>query len=304
MFSRAKCTKKGEYMKKLSVIFRILMNISVLIFVSSGLYGGDQKPNGISNASTVTSVNPVRVGQDVTVINLNSRPKQQETSSSNVVTNQQPESERVKPITARFENKICVAEKKVRALRVQMAHDVLQEFVEKDFLQEETPVIGIACSGGGLRASIATLGLLQGLEKINLLDGVTYLATLSGSTWTAASWILKEYSLDDLELFFRRRFYKAFDPKKLKIDEIIESVWQKFSSGRILSLNDFWGGILGNVFLKTPEDPSGQHSFLSELAATVNSGNYPIPVFTSIIANESVPYPWMEYTPYEVGSTY
>ncbi|MFH1831519.1 MAG: hypothetical protein ABH827_01820 [bacterium] len=281
-------------MKKLSVLLKkILLNTSLLICLASNVHSRTEKPRPQLPAPKPSFVNPVRTNPDITIIDLNSQPK---TSKKNL--------NRAKTINARYDNKLCLAEKQIRAARLERAHETLQNFVQQKFPNQETPIIGIACSGGGCRAAVAALGLLQGLEDIKLLDSAAYLATLSGSTWLAASWMLKETSLQDLEIFLRKRLYKAFDPNKLKIEEILDSIWDKFSSGRQISLNDIWGGILGNVFLKTPDDVSGQHSYLSDLAPTVASGEYPIPVFTSAIANESIPYPWMEYTPFEVGSTY
>lgn len=47
----------------------------------------------------------------------------------------------------------------------------------------QAPVIAVLGSGGGLRAHIACLGVLSELKELGLLDAVTYLAGVSGSTW-------------------------------------------------------------------------------------------------------------------------
>lgn len=47
----------------------------------------------------------------------------------------------------------------------------------------QAPVIAVLGSGGGLRAHIAYLGVLSEMKALGLLDAVTYLAGVSGSTW-------------------------------------------------------------------------------------------------------------------------
>lgn len=47
----------------------------------------------------------------------------------------------------------------------------------------QVPVIAVMATGGGLRAMSAMFGHLLALQKLNLLDCVTYLTGASGSTW-------------------------------------------------------------------------------------------------------------------------
>lgn len=47
----------------------------------------------------------------------------------------------------------------------------------------QAPVIAVLGSGGGLRAHIACLGVLSEMKELGLLDAITYLAGVSGSTW-------------------------------------------------------------------------------------------------------------------------
>ncbi|RXM97924.1 Cytosolic phospholipase A2 zeta [Acipenser ruthenus] len=48
---------------------------------------------------------------------------------------------------------------------------------------EEVPVVAVVGSGGGIRAMTSLLGSLLGLQRLDLLDTVTYIAGVSGSTW-------------------------------------------------------------------------------------------------------------------------
>lgn len=47
----------------------------------------------------------------------------------------------------------------------------------------QAPVIAVLGSGWGLWAHIACLGVLSEMKELGLLDAVTYLAGVSGSTW-------------------------------------------------------------------------------------------------------------------------
>ncbi|KAF1481922.1 Cytosolic phospholipase A2 beta, partial [Eudyptula minor novaehollandiae] len=55
--------------------------------------------------------------------------------------------------------------------------------LERDLHGHEVPVIAVMATGGGLRAMSAMFGHLFALQKLNLLDCVTYLTGASGSTW-------------------------------------------------------------------------------------------------------------------------
>ncbi|NWU27523.1 PA24B phospholipase, partial [Dyaphorophyia castanea] len=58
--------------------------------------------------------------------------------------------------------------------------------LERDLHGHEVPVIAVMATGGGLRAMSAMFGHLLALQKLNLLNCVTYLTGASGSTWTLA----------------------------------------------------------------------------------------------------------------------
>ena len=49
------------------------------------------------------------------------------------------------------------------------------------FLQ--MPGMAVVHSGGGFRGMMATCGVFKGLQNAGLLDLITYMSGLSGSTW-------------------------------------------------------------------------------------------------------------------------
>lgn len=48
---------------------------------------------------------------------------------------------------------------------------------------QQVPVVAIITTGGGLKSMTGLYGSLMGLKKLNLLDCVTYISGLSGTTW-------------------------------------------------------------------------------------------------------------------------
>lgn len=47
----------------------------------------------------------------------------------------------------------------------------------------QVPVVAVLGSGGGTRAMSSLYGSLAGWQELSLLDTVTYLSGVSGSTW-------------------------------------------------------------------------------------------------------------------------
>ena len=56
----------------------------------------------------------------------------------------------------------------------------------------DRPNIGIAMSGGGLRAAVCSLGWLRGLQHLNILSQARYMGANSGATWTILPLIARQ----------------------------------------------------------------------------------------------------------------
>ena len=54
------------------------------------------------------------------------------------------------------------------------------------FSQKNVPRVALLGSGGGQRANISFLGVMQQLYKEDLLNGFLYVAGVSGSTWSVS----------------------------------------------------------------------------------------------------------------------
>ncbi|MBN2267578.1 MAG: hypothetical protein JW725_04570 [Candidatus Babeliaceae bacterium] len=82
-------------------------------------------------------------------------------------------------------------------LREERCCRAISDFIGESVSLEETPSIDVLCSGGGVRASLWTLGGLKALEESKILPMTNRVASLSGSTWTVASWMISGKSFNE-----------------------------------------------------------------------------------------------------------
>ncbi|NXG28168.1 PA24B phospholipase, partial [Dromaius novaehollandiae] len=88
---------------------------------------------------------------------------------------------------------LCPEEHKFLQKRKRVVANALKKVfhLERGLHEHEVPVIAVMATGGGLRAMSAMFGHLLALQKLNLLDCVTYLTGASGSTWCDTSHLLQ-----------------------------------------------------------------------------------------------------------------
>ncbi|KAM9345082.1 cytosolic phospholipase A2 zeta-like [Symphorus nematophorus] len=172
---------------------------------------------------------------------------------------------------------------------------------------EKVPTVAVVVSGGGTRAMTGTLGGLRGLEEIGVLDAVSYITGVSGSTW-AMSTLYQDanWSQQDMDSFISaskeqltKHVKSAFSPGKLQYYR--KEMAEKKKEGHTTSLIDMWGLILEHlVFGKKVT------STLSDQQRAVNDGQNPLPIYTAVNIKEELKgcvseAEWCEFTPYEVG---
>ncbi len=201
------------------------------------------------------------------------------------------------------------AEHQFVATRKRTVKRALEAALGEDIAPEHLPTIAMCFSGGGYRAMIAALGTMIGADDIGLLDATTYTAALSGSTWMLAPWLVsgrsprayREMLMPKVELPFRKR--------PLNLFAISQTIGRKFVTDQPVGPVDIYGAIIANTLLsglgKNPHDFT-----LSRSHAKVSSGRWPMPIYTAAwvehplqLLNRSK-YEWMEFTPFEIGSTY
>src|SRR5690606_34383497 len=104
-----------------------------------------------------------------------------------------------------------------------------------------TPRIHVCASGGGYRAMVATLGALIGMEEPGLLDCVSTIAGLSGSTWAMASWYSGGKTLTETRDALANKLCAPFYTRKLWPDTIKSHVKERLGHDQELGLVDVMG---------------------------------------------------------------
>ncbi|XP_042629861.1 cytosolic phospholipase A2 delta-like isoform X2 [Cyprinus carpio] len=172
---------------------------------------------------------------------------------------------------------------------------------------ENVPVVAVVCSGGGSRALTSTYGSLKGLQKIQLLDAVSYITGVSGATWALGSlygdpnWSKGgiDKSMESVKKELSKNVLSMFSSEQLQ--EYKQRMEEREKKGFLVSLIDMWGLALEYLF-----QGKKHMGTLSEMQRTVSEGQNPLPIFTAVnLKNgktESITdAEWCEFTPYEVG---
>ncbi len=178
--------------------------------------------------------------------------------------------------------------------------------------QLEKPItIGVACSGGGYRAMIASLGFFKGMSDTGLLDATMYAATLSGSTWFLVPWTLLQLSVAD----YKENLLGKLRANKLdlkNIGAVIQSdikllvndiMWPKFLFDQPIGSIDLYGSLLARTLLADFGDQR-QKQHLSAQWSMIQDGSKPFPIYTAVSMhkqeNNQYLYNWYEFNPVDV----
>lgn len=174
--------------------------------------------------------------------------------------------------------------------------------------------VALCGSGGGYRAMIYTLGAFMGAKNVGLLDSSTYVAGLSGSTWTIGAWLSQGIELSRLKEVLQAQVESKPSGRKMipfvsdysEVEKILNNTISRLVFKQPLSIVAIWGALIANGVL---HDMGVQRQLvnLSSQRATVAYGNYPMPVYTAVepldhLDPDNPEYRWFEFTPYEVGS--
>lgn len=210
------------------------------------------------------------------------------------------------PALVRFADfdELCDAEHKFTHQRLAHVQQGLHKLLNKEIPANKIPRIALCCSGGGHRAMLFTYGILKGFKDTGLLDCTTYMAGLSGSTWAMATWIASQKSLDEYLASLPDKLYQGLEgvknPKLLY--ELAKQLVTKAMHGQLISMIDVYGPTLANTLL-TDAGLERLNITLSDSHAHIADGSIPLPIYTAVTPNIE-PYEWLEFTPFEVGSSY
>uniref|UniRef100_A0A8C0BAL9 Phospholipase A2 n=1 Tax=Buteo japonicus TaxID=224669 RepID=A0A8C0BAL9_9AVES len=178
--------------------------------------------------------------------------------------------------------------------------------LEEDLKEHEVPVVAITTTGGGTRSLTAMYGSLLALQKLNLLDCISYIGGLSGTTWTMANlyedanWSQKY--LEDAIKEARKQVTKSkiccfsLDCLKYYYNDLMERI----KEGRNTSFIDLWGLVIESML----HDKKDEHR-LSDQRQAVDNGQNPLPIYVAINLKSNYSAQafreWLEFTPYEVS---
>uniref|UniRef100_A0A8B9S5Q4 PLA2c domain-containing protein n=1 Tax=Apteryx owenii TaxID=8824 RepID=A0A8B9S5Q4_APTOW len=173
-------------------------------------------------------------------------------------------------------------------------------------LKKEVPTVAVVSSGGGVRAMTAFYGNLLGLQQLYLLDTLTYLCGISGSTWCLCRLFEDpHWSHKDLQetISIARQFVTSSKARAFSAEQLVyyfQQLWLLEKEGRNVTLTDLWGLII-EYFLHQKENPWR----LSDQQAAVRWGQNPYPIYAAINVRPNVDSSmfaeWCEFTPYELG---
>lgn len=167
---------------------------------------------------------------------------------------------------------------------------------------EQVPIIALVASGGGYRAMLGTVGSLVGAQETGLLDIVTYVAGLSGSTWAIGG--LMERDITPIEL--KNKLITMIDQGPTNIDSheaqlIGEALLVKYAHSQSLTTVDVYGALLATQLFGDFQDKRHQ-IYLSQQVNTIKDGHVPFPLYAAARRGVGIPTTWWEFSPYEVGS--
>ncbi|KFO05967.1 Cytosolic phospholipase A2 epsilon, partial [Balearica regulorum gibbericeps] len=182
--------------------------------------------------------------------------------------------------------------------------DVLH--LEEDLQEHEVPIVAVTTAGCGIRALTAMYGSILGLQKLRVLDCVSYISGSSGTTWTMtklyedADWSRKD--LGEIIIEARKQAAKckmgAFCLRSLR--NYYRELSQRTQAGHKTSFIDLWG-----LMIESMLNDGKCHHRLSDQRRAVNQGQNPLPIYLALNVKDKVATKdfreWVEFTPYEVG---
>ncbi|KAI9469220.1 acyl transferase/acyl hydrolase/lysophospholipase [Coemansia mojavensis] len=241
--------------------------------------------------------------------------------------------------SVRLGQDICKQEAEFQQKRARHIHRSFAEFIGEPVESidpRDIPLIGIAGSGGGFRAMVATLGSYRAMHLAGLAQCVTYDAAVSGSSWAIAA--LHTYAngnplkvLDSVHEAMKTSMFSTANLSEFITENdgmakrLLSAAKAVFKTVSVppLSIVDLYGALLFRKLivqhLKQDDDkgPSLQLDSrwvrLSAQSAAVDQGQLPMPLYTAVRhfigSDDNDPdkaqlskYQWFEFSPYEVGS--
>ncbi|NXY82484.1 PA24E phospholipase, partial [Alcedo cyanopectus] len=211
-------------------------------------------------------------------------------------------------LDARLGFDLCTDEQNFLQYRRKVVAAALKELLhlEEDLQEHEVPIVAVSTAGCGIRALTAMYGSILGLQKLRVLDCISYISGSSGTTWTMtklyedADWSRKD--LGEIIIEARKQAAKckmgAFCLRSLR--NYYRELSQRTQAGHKTSFIDLWG-----LMIESMLNDGKCHHRLSDQRRAVNQGQNPLPIYLALNVKDKVATKdfreWVEFTPYEVG---
>lgn len=205
--------------------------------------------------------------------------------------------------TVRTSNDLCDQEVAYLANRLPVVTRAMQQLgAQTDDVR--MPVIAVACSGGGYRAMLYTVGALVALQNTQLLNAVTYLVGLSGSTWAIATWLSSGKPIQDFHDWLMNNLGGEFPDFDKDDGELIgQVIATKYLAGQPIGFVDLYGACVANELFDFFTTTHQDLVYLSAQSAAIADGSLPFPIYTCVAAEDNADQRlWYEFSPYEVGA--
>lgn len=243
---------------------------------------------------------------------ISSLPKGQEIdmnlalSKSHIVSMSMTKEESFQELDMRLGFELSRGERDFLEKRKEIIAKSLKDALDLNTAPDEVPVVAVLGSGGGARAMTSFYGSLQGLQDLKLLDSITYLSGVSGSTWCMS--MLYEnpnWSNEDLREPINRAHKSmtssksgAFSAERLR--HCTQELVALQRDGYKVNFSDLWGLVL-EYFLYQKDNPAR----LSDQQNSVCRGQNPYPIYAGVNVRVNISggdfAEWCEFTPHEVG---
>ncbi|TET06070.1 hypothetical protein E3J79_03365 [Candidatus Dependentiae bacterium] len=211
---------------------------------------------------------------------------------------------RYRSARVRHGNKLCSQEINYLRARKPIVKNSIETVLKQQISSNAVPTIAVVASGGGVRAMLATFGFLVGLKKIGLLDAITYICSLSGSTWAVAPWIVSGWPIEDIRVALIPELELGLGKINLQDIKLMTDVLlTKFAFNQPITVTDFFGLLLANSLLRGFGNER-YRVYLSDQMKNLKEGQLPFPIYTAVRAEEGADPLWYEFTPYEIGGAW
>ncbi|XP_061467319.1 cytosolic phospholipase A2 epsilon-like isoform X2 [Rhineura floridana] len=203
---------------------------------------------------------------------------------------------------------LCPQEQEFLYKRKRRVAQALKQVLQLDYdLQDhEVPVVAVMTTGGGTRSFTTTYGSITGLKKLNILDCVTYISCLSGTSWAMAHlyrdayWSQKDLDekINEAKKQVTKSKIEMFTMERTKY--YYQQLRQRKQEGHKTTFIDLWGLIIEYLL----NDGKDNHR-LSEQREALIDGQNPLPVYVTINIKDKYSThdfkEWLEFTPFEAG---